>query len=321
MLSLDRVISDVRPTLERLESDRRSLKRSQQTFYLWIVPIFAGLACLAFASLPLAIAGVVLGLAVSITVHYYVVSKPKRAYVNRYKRTVLKRLVQLVDPGLNYVPESGIAEREFVASELFTTRPDRFHSEDLVFGHHGKTGIRLSEVVAWNRETSTDSKGRSETRYVEYFRGLMLIADFHKHFGDRTFVFPDTAESLFGGFGRAMQKLGGRRGTRLVQMDNIDFEKAFAIYTSDQVEARYILTPSMMERLLSMRQRFGGNVRVAFKDSHVWIAVPHKHQYLEPSHHVSATDTTQIQRMLEEVIPFLQIVDELDLNTRIWTKE
>ena len=321
MLSLDRVITDVQPTLERLESDRRSLKRSQQAFYFWLVPIFAGLACLTFVSLPLAIGSAVLGLAISLTVHHFVVSKPKRRYVHRYKKTVLQKLVKLVDSGLNYSPESGIVEQEFVASELFTKRPDRFHSEDLVYGVHGRTGIRLSEVVAWERETSTDSKGRSESRYVEYFRGLMLIADFHKHFGHRTFVFPDTAESLFGGFGRAMQKLGGRRGTRLVQMDNVAFEKAFAIYTSEQVEARYILTPSMMERLLSMRKRFGGNVRVAFKDSYVWIAVPHKHQYLEPSHHVSATDTTQIQRMLQEVIPFLQIVDELDLNTRIWTKQ
>lgn len=321
MQSIEQVMSDVRPTLERLETDRRSLKRTQQAFYLWLIPIVVVIALTALASVPVAIGGCVLTLAIGITVNYYIVTKPKRAFVNKYKRTVIKELVKVVDPGLNYVPESGISRDEFVASELFTTRPDRFHSEDLVFGHHDKTGIRLSEVVAKKRETSTDSKGRSKTRYVEYFRGLMLIADFHKHFHGRTFVFPDTAESLFGGFGRAMQKLGGRRKTQLVQMDDVAFEKAFAIYASDQVEARYILTPSMMQRMLAMRKRFGSNIRVAFKDSFVWIAVPHKHQYLEPSHHVEATDTTQIQRMLQEVLPFLQIVDELDLNTRIWSKE
>lgn len=163
--------------------------------------------------------------------------------------------------------------------------------------------------------------GNTETKYRTIFRGLLLIADFHKHFNGRTFLFPDFAEKTFGGFGRALQKMGGRSGTDLVQMEDPEFEKAFAVHSTDQVEARYILSPAMMCRFLDLRNKFGDDVRVAFKQSSVWIAVPHRSSFLEPSTKVSATDSTQIEKMLFELSSFLDIVEELDLNTRIWTKE
>lgn len=243
------------------------------------------------------------------------------AYKVAFKEMVMPRLLSLFDPSLRHQSEAGLSEEIFLGTELFTTNPDRYSSEDLIEGRHGKTYLRIAEVDAEERRTSTDSKGNTTTTYVTIFRGLLVVADFHKHFSGRTFVFPDTAEKLFGNFGRFFQKLGGRRETGLIRLEDPEFEEAFAVYSTDEIEARYILSTSMMQRLLRLRERFGDQLRVAFKESCVALAIPHRGSFLEPKLGVPATDPGQIRGFVVELDHVLRLVEELDLNTRIWTKE
>ena len=39
-------------------------------------------------------------------------------------------------------------------------------------------------------------------------------------------------------------------------LEDVDFEKKFEVFTNDDVEARYLITPSLMERLKSMQVAF-----------------------------------------------------------------
>lgn len=322
MKAIDDVIAEVSPTLNSIESLRLEYLQKRKTC-IWTVMVPLGIVSLicALAFFPFGLFAVVLSAIACGIAYHFMAGKRGKAYVNSYKTTVVSKLVNLVDENLSYDAERGIDSGYFVQSELFPTNPDRYHTEDLIHGNYGKTSLMLGELHAEERYTTTDSKGNTETKYRTIFRGLLLIADFHKHFNGRTFLFPDFAEKTFGGFGRALQKMGGRSGTELVQMEDPDFEKAFAVHSSDQVEARYILSPAMMRRFLDLRKKFGEDVRVAFKQSSVWIAVPHGSSFLEPSTKVSATNSTQIEKMLFELSSFLEIVEELDLNTRIWTKE
>lgn len=321
MRNFEQVIEEVYPTLQALEHDR-AVYINKKSNCIWgvIVPVMvcAGVAAMVF--FPFGIVALIPGGIASAVAWHFMAGKYGNAYIRSYKQTVIEKLANLIDPGLHYDQQRGIDSRYFVASELFTSRPDRYNTEDLIYGEFAKTGLQLGELHAEDRRTSTDSKGNTRTHYVTIFKGLMLIADFHKHFHGRTFVLPDVAEKTFGGFGRALQKLGGRSGTELVQLEDTEFEKSFAVYSTDQVEARYILSPAMMRRLLDMRNRFGKDVRIAFKDSCVWIAVPHTSTYLEPDTKVEATDQVQIGKMMDEISLFLNVIEELDLNTRIWTK-
>ncbi len=322
MQSTESVLRDMQPTLERIEVDRLDyLQRRNDCLLKLILPgtvIFIFGVILFF---PLGVFLLMLWIVAAAILYHVMAGRKGAAYVASYKGSVIGKLVGLVSPDLRYDQHAGISQERFVESELFNTRPDRYQTEDLIHGTYGKTSLQLAELHAEERRTSRDSDGNTETRYVTIFRGLLLIADFNKHFHGRTFIFPDAAERFFGDFGRTLQKMGGRSGTSLVQMDSPEFEEAFAVHATDQVEARYILSPSMMERILLLRNQFGKDVRIAFKGSHVWIAVPHPKPFLEPDKGVSAVDPVQVGKMLDQVRSFLEMVEELDLNTRIWTKE
>ena len=310
------------PTLERLEPDRLLyLKRQRIYLTVLLVPLIGliGAGVAAGSEVGFFI-GAGVWFVIGIILYQIRAGSIASRFKKQYKLSVIPQLVKSIDSQLEYSPDSGLSASSFTGSELFTKGPDRYQSEDLIHGKFGETYLQLAEVHAEDRQTTTDSKGRTKTRYVTIFKGLLLIADFHKHFSGRTFVLPDTAEKLFGRFGRHFQKFGGRRETDLVHLEDPEFERLFATYSTDEIECRYILSTSMMRRLLEMRERFGKDVRVGFKDSSIVLAVPHSQAFLEPSTSCSATDDTQVRSMLHQLQYFLDTVEELDLNTRIWSK-
>jgi Protein of unknown function (DUF3137) len=322
MDDIEKVIDEVYPTLQALEHDRAKFI-NQKSNCIWgvIVPLLVIGGIVAISFFPLGIFALALAVGGAMFAYHMMAGRHGNTYILNYKNTVIEKLAGLIDPNLHYDQLRGIDIGLFEASELFSTRPDRYKTTDLIHGQYGKTSLLLGELHAEDRRTTTDSKGNTQTSYVTIFKGLMLIADFHKHFQGRTFIFPDVAEKTFGNIGRTFQKMGGRSGTSLVQMEDAEFEEAFAVHSTDQVEVRYLLSPAMMRRMLDMKNRIGSDVRIAFKESSVWIAVSHSRPYLEPDTKIAATDRGQIEKMLSEISLFLDIIEELDLNTRIWTKE
>ncbi len=102
-------------------------------------------------------------------------------------------------------------------------------------------------------------------------------------------------------------------------MENVEFEKNFVVFSNDQVEARYILTPSLMEKILKLKTTFKVTPNLAFHGSHVYVAISMKDMF-EPALFGDVTGREQLQYFLTIVKQVAGIVEELDLNTRIWTK-
>lgn len=246
------------------------------------------------------------------------------AYRDGFKRDVVGRLVAHRYPGATFDAFGGIHIDAFRASRLFRKDIDRYQAEDLIEGRLGATAVRISEVHAEYKTTTTDAKGHTDTQWHTIFRGLFCIADFHKHFQGVTLVVPDGAEGLFGDFGKRLQSLGRTfSDAKLVSLEDPEFERDFAVYGTDQVEARYILSTSLMRRLLDFRQRLNTRVHLAFVDEQVFVAVASNTNHFEPPS-IWASDATideaDVASYLEQVGLAEDVVDSLNLNTRIWSK-
>jgi hypothetical protein len=68
-----------------------------------------------------------------------------------------------------------------------------------------------------------------------------------------------------------------------VKLESVEFENKFVVYSNDQVEARYILTPSFMERLVKLQDLMGDNTSYSFVNTNVYVAVPIDEDLFEPS--------------------------------------
>ncbi len=306
--------------LKALEDYRQEVlaKRRKGWGVLGIAFLICALVGLVAASIePIAgLAGVVGFVIAAVVVHNKYFGSGTAIYKHEYKSRIIGGMTKVLEPQMGYHPSRGLPESWFHTSGLYSGDVDRYNSEDLFEGRIGSTSLWFAEVHAEDKRTRTDSKGRRETYYVTIFKGLLVVADFHKDFKSDLLVTPDFAEKTFGWFGRKMQKLGGN----LQRMENPDFEKAFVVRGSDAVESRYILTPDMQERLLALRGRLGGDLRVAFRNSHVFMGIPNDDDWFEPDWNQPASSPHQMRQFLSQMATCFRIVEDLDLNTRIWTK-
>jgi hypothetical protein len=264
-----------------------------------------------------AVGNVLLLVIIGGVVGYHFWFKPKKKELKtRFKNEVMSKMVKFIDASLEFDPRSGISRSEYDQSKIFLTSGDRYMCEDLVSGKLGNTTIRFSEVHTQEEERDQDSKGSS---WVTLFRGIIFVADFNKHFKGRTVVLTDQAEKTFGGLGTMFQKMNTMRDP-LVKMENVDFEKAFAVYGSDPVEAHYILSPSLMKRILSIKAK-AGKIELSFVDSHVFVAIPNRKNLFEANVFSSFTSYSTLESYNNTLQLIAGIVEDLNLNTRIWTKE
>jgi hypothetical protein len=241
-------------------------------------------------------------------------------YVHEFKLRIIKRIIEFVDPGLVYSPKGYVSKVQFNSSRIFQRYPDRMKGDDLVEGKIGKTDITFSEVHAEYRTSSSYSRGGSKKRYHTIFKGLFFKADFNKNFYGKTVVLPDTAEKIFGSLGSFFQKLNWTRGD-FIKLDDPEFERYFVVYADDQIESRYILSPSLMKRIVDFRKKTGKRIFLSFVGSEVFVAVPYKRGLFEPAVFTSITGFKSVKEYLEDLQLALGIVEDLDLNTRIWSKK
>lgn len=315
MKEISKIYHDIYPTLETVEQQRIKVLRQGQNILFIALTIIGLTAVIGIVWLqrqgvfpiPLFI---LMGITAIICGGIYAYKRSK--VIKAFKSEVITRIIESIDNSYYYSASGHIDQGHFKASKLFQSS-DRYNGEDYISGRLDKTDFELSEIHA--EYESRDSDG--DTTYHTIFKGLFMIADFHKDFHGHTVVVPDrTGEGWFG----RIAKSSKRKGQELAKMENPDFEKEFDVYTTDQVEARYILSTSMLENIMLLKKRFNSKIHIAFLNSCVYIAIEWKKKFLEPNLKHSLLEEATIHKYLDDIWLCLEIIEELNLNTRIWSK-
>ncbi len=308
---LDFYYEDLYPSLQELEAERKKvLKR----IVLVCTILGAGAGILAFYSyrstgnidLDFPVGAFLLGGMVTAWI--------VRDYRRRFKRKIFRKLVLRIDPSLTYRPEGAIDSVLFDLSGLFPTDYNRYEGNDYVEGKIGKTPIRFSDLKV-EKETR-DSRGRRQTTTI--FAGTFVVTEFHKHFHKEVKVFPDVAEKYLGVLGSWLQ---GVTAKNLVRLDSPAFEKEFKVYAEDPVEAHYLLTPNIMEKLVALRRNADAPVYVSFRLDKLFIAIANGGKWFEPTIFRSLLRLEVFKSYVNNLGLLLGIVEDLNLNRRIWSKE
>ena len=72
---------------------------------------------------------------------------------------------------------------------------------------------------------------------------------------------------------------------------------------------------------MDLKAKWGDNVRLAFSGSEVYVAIAQSKNILEPDYKREAADREQVHQFASELALCFSVVEDLNLNTRIWTKE
>lgn len=223
------------------------------------LPLMAGFLSDGFLGQVLGFAGfivVIIGLGLGMSI--------RQTMVNSLKTQMNDTLARAL--GITYCATAAFGE-EFELACRFGLLPsyDRKNCEDLWQGDLGGTRFSLYEATLIERRGS----GKDE-HDVTVFSGVILKLHFARDFHGVTLV--ERQRMRLSLFGDSQTK----NGIRLERVKMVDpgFEKAFDIYSSDQVEARYLVHPAYCERMIALEKKFEGQkLKALFHKGDVIVTV------------------------------------------------
>lgn len=228
-----------------------------------------------------------------------------RNFKIKFKYEILKNIINNINENLEYYPDKFISKDEFYYPKIYKIA-DIYRGNDLIQGIFKDVNVKLSDLFLEEKIVTYDEKGNENVYYKTIFKGIFFIADFNKSFSSKTYVLSKNT-SFFMGFGSR------------AYMDDALFEKAFKTYTNDQINARYILTPSFMERILKIRDFFKKEINIAFLDNKIYIYLEFNYDSFEPNLKANLLGENSILNIYEsEILNLLNLVEELKLNQKIW---
>lgn len=101
-------------------------------------------------------------------------------------------------------------------------------------------------------------------RFETVFSGTIIKLQINKKFNSTTIIKKD--------LGFLFNLMRGEGLTR-VKLEDPIFEKEFEVYSDDQMEARYLITPTFMERLLEFKKIFNKKLSISFHHEHILVLI------------------------------------------------
>jgi len=117
-----------------------------------------------------------------------------------------------------------------------------------------------------------------------------------------------------------LQNLNAARG-ELVKLEDTEFENDFMVYSTDQVEARYILSTSLMERITRLKRKIDKPIMLSFNKNKLYLGIQHPYGFLCLNKKESLLKSDVFEKVHEDIYTAIGIVEDLNLNTRIWKNE
>ena len=248
--------------------------------------------------------GICLGAMASILIYKLFSYSLLKGFSNEFKEKIITQIIKEISPNLSYDKAKFIEFNEFDRPRIYNTVIDIYQGNDLIWGNIDGVELKFSDIYL--ARVDTKNKERSIQVQTPLFYGIAFIADFSKFFTAKVVV---------------LDKKGSFTSTNLqkTKMDNSEFNDTFATFCDDEIAARYILTPNLMEKMLHLRKFFGAKCDFCFVENKIYIYINLGKDSFEADYKVPLIgENSAPQRYHDEIMQFIGIVENLKLNSKIF---
>lgn len=294
--------STLQSILEPLEKFRvekvRKIKRHLILSAPFLLAVFIGIV---LGSIPLIVLSFIIFLVFfSFALHHLVETA---TYLKKhFKYKVMFEIMNFLFDDYEYIPNQRISKSVLTKSMLFPINIAETDGEDFMRFRMGETRIMFCEMFTYFSNNKLN------------FEGLFLSASFNKNFTSKTFVISRRRKNSLLSIPRYYLN-----EIKDVRLEDILFNKEFLTLSTDQVEARYILTPSLMQRILDYKKKTGKKISLSFVENRLYCTIPKYSNHFEPAI-FRPFDFEFIKNTCEPLKLYTDLVEDLNLNLRIWTK-
>ena len=105
------------------------------------------------------------------------------------------------------------------------------------------------------------------------FRGMFAHAKLPKTLQGSVVILPDKLTTHLDFMAHTIQSMKNIAGNKLVRLEDPEFERYFAVYSTDEVLARYVLTPLMMQQMTALRVKYDRDIMLSFNGNTFYFSV------------------------------------------------
>ena len=337
---------EILPTLIEFEEKRKG--SFSFCFFIEVI-VIAAFALVFYYSLKDAtdivcqILSLILGLAAIAIPHYM-----NKNFIKMLKKECMHSLTKVFGEVEWANDQQFITDTELVKSELFSTY-NRRGSDDSFKGKYNGVNFVISETKLVNQTGSGKNRRRRTI-----FKGIIINFESNKTIRNKTiittkwdmhtarmskwmffssilplfayiYLFPELKILLIAAAALAIIAIfiffskGNGEALDEVNLEDPVFEKKFNVYSSDQVEARYLITTAFMERFNNLNTAFGAKkAKCSFFDNTIMFAIStHKNLFEIGNLFMRLDDPNRITKFFNEIASILILVDYFKLDEHI----
>ena len=179
-------------------------------------------------------------------------------------------------------------------------------SEDYVKGTYNNVNIEFFEARLMR---GAHFKGKKAV-----FNGVIAKISVNKKFSSKTIIRADK-----GSFGDWVSGRKLPENQEVVRLEDPKFDKLFNVYSNDQIEARYLLTTTFMERLIEVEKAFGSQkIECCFYKQYLVMAIHLIKDWFEPGPITKIEDfRDDSKKLLADINSIFNICDTLQMDSEI----
>lgn len=224
----------------------------------------------------------------------------KKQFEKKIKKKVMPILMKAV-PDFYWQSETPIAVEDITESQIFPLDKQAVKKFDDCFsGKYREVDIQIAECSYKANKTNV-------------FSGAVIRIKMNKNFEGLTVIRPKKNVDYHNIKDLKQAKL------HKVELEDIEFNKDYDIYSTDQVEARYLLTTSFMERFKNITLAFDSKASYcSFQGKYVYIApFCKKDLFSVCSLRKNVADEQQFIKLFNEFTSILELVDHFKLDKKL----
>ena len=234
--------------------------------------------------------------------------------------------IQLAVTILVLIPPERLAEKrlkKLIMPELCKCLPDFMwfpNSENIKT--HAKSGLPIKRCIC-DDSFMGQYKGvyfRIEELFIPYFNlnfkrmakkipYLLIQFRLNKCFKGHTVIYPDTKD-----------KISPVYNLRYTEMEDIIFEENFDVFTNDEVEARYVITPVFMDKLKDVEYKYQSSCKdiyVSFQKENFYILLKAKSNLFEINSIYENPNEYNERLWFDQIISIMKLIDYFQLDKNI----
>lgn len=244
------------------------------------------------------IPGIIFGIGLSIFAE-----RPQVNYKKNFKSRVMPELAKILG-GFDYKYQAHIDMWQLKQSKIIPPH-EKMKCTDVFRGTYKGVNIEFAELYLYNEYKNKKGRDLRVCKFQGFYVWLDVV---HTKFNGHTVLNNDAGKFL------GVYK-DGIVGLSKAGMADPKFEKIFDVLTNDQVEARYLLDPVMLEKITKLYHDFDGNgLSAAFYDSKLLIMISSGHDHFETEElKIPIFDAHSLLQIKHDIDNVTSIIDKLSL--------